>query len=140
MRIGGVSFPDEPRGPEGHSDGDAVLHALIDALLGGAQLGDVGTLFPPGSTAWEGADSAELVRGAVARLREHGWRPTAADVAVAVARPALAPRRSEIIEAIAGMLGIDANAVSVKGTTSDGLGFAGDEALAAWAVAGVARS
>lgn len=139
MRIGGVLFKEEERGPEGHSDGDAVLHALIDALLGGAQLGDVGTLFPPGAPAWTDADSADLVRRTVSRLREHGWRPTAADVAVAVARPSIEPRREEIIERIAGMLGVGADAVSVKGTTSDGLGFAGAEGIAAWAVAGVAR-
>jgi 2-C-methyl-D-erythritol 2,4-cyclodiphosphate synthase len=139
MRIGGVAFPGEDRGPEGHSDGDAVLHALIDALLGGAQLGDVGVLFPPGADAWDGADSRDLLRGAVARLSEHGWRPTAADVAVVVARPKIATRRDEIVATIAGLLGIGLDAVSVKGTTSDGLGFAGNEGIAAWAVAGVAR-
>lgn len=140
MRIGGVLFEGEARGPDGHSDGDAVLHALIDALLGAAQLGDVGALFPPGAPTWEGADSRDLLRRAVARLREHGWRPTAADVAVAIARPAIGPRREEIIEIIAALLGIELDAVSVKGTTSDGLGFAGDEGMAAWAVAGVART
>ena len=139
MRIGGVLFADEERGPEGHSDGDAVLHALIDALLGGAQLGDVGALFPPGDAAWEGADSRDLVRRAVARLEAHGWRPTAVDVAVAVATPAIGPRREEMIEVLAGLLGIGLDAVSVKGTTSDGLGFAGSEGIAAWAVAGVTR-
>ena len=61
MRLAGVAFPDEPRGPEGHSDGDAALHALIDALLGAAALGDVGTLFPSDDAAWAGADSADLV-------------------------------------------------------------------------------
>ncbi|MCA1588685.1 MAG: 2-C-methyl-D-erythritol 2,4-cyclodiphosphate synthase [Chloroflexi bacterium] len=140
MRIGGVLFADEKRGPEGHSDGDAVLHALIDALLGGAQLGDVGSLFPPGEAAWEGADSRDLVRGAVARLDEHGWRPTAADVAVAISRPAIAPRRDDIIEVIAGLLGVELDAVSVKGTTSDALGFAGQDGIAAWAVAGVVHA
>ena len=139
MRIGGLLFADEDRGPEGHSDGDAVLHALIDALLGGAQLGDVGALFPPGSAAWEGADSRDLVRRAVARLAAHGWRPTAADVAIAVATPAIGPRREEMVEVLAALLGVELDAVSVKGTTSDGLGFAGAEGIAAWAVAGVTR-
>jgi 2-C-methyl-D-erythritol 4-phosphate cytidylyltransferase/2-C-methyl-D-erythritol 2,4-cyclodiphosphate synthase len=139
MRVGGVLFAEEDRGPVGHSDGDAALHALIDALLGGAQLGDVGTLFPPGTEAWEGADSRDLVRRAVARLAEHGWRPTAADVAIVVARPSIASRREEIIETVAGLLGVELDNVSVKGTTSDGLGFAGDEGIAAWAVAGVVR-
>ena len=137
MVIGGVIFADEPIGPEGHSDGDAALHALIDALLGAAQLGDVGGLFPPDAAAWEGADSAELVRRSVARLAEHGWRPTSADIAVAVERPAIAPRRDEIAARVASLLGIGAGAVAIKGTTSDGLGFTGSGGIAAWAVAGV---
>lgn len=139
MRIAGVEFPNEQSGPEGHSDGDAALHALIDALLGAAGAGDVGTLFPSGAAEWEGADSAELVRRAVARVGEAGWAPASADVAVAVARPALAPRRAEMAERIAALLGIDPAAVSIKGTTSDGLGFAGREGMAAWAVAAVTR-
>ena len=139
MRLGGVEFPDESRGPEGHSDGDAVLHALIDALLGASQLGDIGVLFPSGADAWAGADSAELLARAVGRMRDAGWRPVSADVAIAVARPAIAPRRAEIEARIAGLLGVDPSAVSIKGTTSDGLGFAGDEGLAAWAVATAER-
>lgn len=139
MRIGGVDFPDETRGPEGHSDGDAVLHALIDALLGASQLGDIGLLFPPGADAWAGADSAELLARAVGRMRDAGWRPVGADVAIAVVRPSIASRRAEIAARIAGLLGVDASAVSIKGTTSDGLGFAGDEGLAAWAVATAER-
>jgi 2-C-methyl-D-erythritol 4-phosphate cytidylyltransferase/2-C-methyl-D-erythritol 2,4-cyclodiphosphate synthase len=140
MRIGGVSFPDEPVGPEGHSDGDALLHALIDALLGAARLGDVGTLFPSGAEAWAGADSAELVRRAVARLAEAGWRPAQADLAVAAERPAIAPRREEIEARVGELLGLDADRVSVKGTTSDGLGITGGGGIAAWAVAGVAQA
>ena len=140
MRIGGVAFPDEPLGPEGHSDGDAALHALIDALLGAARLGDVGALFPPGADAWAGADSADLVRRAVEALAERGWRPTAADLAVAVERPAIAPRRDEIAGRIAALLGLDTGAISVKGTTSDGLGISGGGGIAAWAVAGVERT
>ena len=140
MVLAGVRFEDEPRGPEGHSDGDAALHALIDALLGAAQLGDVGSLFPPGADAWKGADSAELLRRAVARLAEAGWRPTSVDVAVALERPALAPRRDEMAARIAGLLGIAAESVSIKGTTSDGLGFTAGDGVAAWAVAGVERA
>ena len=78
MRLGGLDWDGEPRGPVGHSDGDAVLHAVIDALLGAAGLGDVGTHFPPGTDAWEGADSADLVARAVTRAAESGWRPTGA--------------------------------------------------------------
>lgn len=137
MILGGVRFPDEPRGPEGHSDGDAALHALVDALLGAARLGDIGGLFPSDAAAWEGADSAELLRRAVARLAEAGWRPTSVDLVIAVARPAIAPRRDEMTARLAGLLGIGPEAVSVKGTTSDGLGFTAGEGLAAWAVAGI---
>ncbi len=140
MRIGGVAFPDEPLGPEGHSDGDAALHALIDALLGAASLGDVGALFPPGVDAWAGADSADLVTRTVAALADQGWRPTGADLAVAVERPAIAPRRDEIGGRIAGLLGVDDGAVSIKGTTSDGLGISGGGGIAAWAVARVERA
>jgi 2-C-methyl-D-erythritol 4-phosphate cytidylyltransferase/2-C-methyl-D-erythritol 2,4-cyclodiphosphate synthase len=140
MLIGGLAFPEETRGPEGHSDGDAALHAVADALLGAAALGDVGTLFPSDDTAWEGVDSSVLVKGAVDRLQSEGWRPKAVDLVVAVARPAIAPRRDEIIARLALLLGIDASAISVKGTTSDGLGFAGAEGLAAWAVATVERA
>lgn len=137
MRIAGLAFPDEPLGPEGHSDGDAALHALIDALLGAAGLGDVGSLFPSGEEAWRGADSADLVRRAVARLHEAGWRPTGADLAVAAERPAIAPRRDEIAARIGELLGVDPAAVSVKGTTTDGLGIAGGGGVASWAVASV---
>jgi 2-C-methyl-D-erythritol 2,4-cyclodiphosphate synthase len=140
MRIGGVAFPDEPRGPEGHSDGDAALHALIDALLGAAQMGDIGALFPPGADAWAGADSADLVTRAMAALSDGGWRPVGADLAVAVERPAIAPRRDEIRARIAGLIGVDAAAVSLKGTTSDGLGISGGGGIASWAVALVERS
>jgi 2-C-methyl-D-erythritol 4-phosphate cytidylyltransferase/2-C-methyl-D-erythritol 2,4-cyclodiphosphate synthase len=139
MRIAGVDFPGEPMGPEGHSDGDAALHALIDALLGAAQLGDVGTLFPADGEAWAGADSADLVGAAVGRLAEHGWRPSIADLAVAISRPAIAPRRAEIAERVAGLLGLAAEAVSIKGTTTDGLGITGEGGVAAWAIAGVER-
>jgi 2-C-methyl-D-erythritol 4-phosphate cytidylyltransferase/2-C-methyl-D-erythritol 2,4-cyclodiphosphate synthase len=137
MRVAGVAFADEPRGPEGHSDGDAALHALIDALLGAAALGDVGTLFPSDDAAWADADSADLLSRAVERLRDAGWRPAAADLVVVAARPSIADRRDEIVARVAELLGVEPAAVSVKGTTSDGLGFAGSEGLAAWAMASV---
>ena len=137
MRLAGVDFPDEPRGPEGHSDGDAALHALIDALLGAAAVGDVGTLFPSADEAWKGVDSADLVSRAVERIREAGWRPAAADLSIAIGQPRIADRRDEIAARVAGLLGLKPDAVSVKGTTSDGLGFAGSEGVAAWAVASI---
>jgi 2-C-methyl-D-erythritol 4-phosphate cytidylyltransferase/2-C-methyl-D-erythritol 2,4-cyclodiphosphate synthase len=140
MRVGGLSWDGESRGPLGHSDGDAVLHAIIDALLGAANMGDVGTLFPAGEAAWEGVDSADLVVRAVERLAGARWRPTGVDVTVAAVSPNISSRRDELRDRIAGLLGIDRDEVSVKGTTSDGLGFAGDEGIAAWAVATVDRA
>jgi len=140
MRLGGLTWEGEPRGPQGHSDGDAALHALIDALLGAAGLGDVGTLFPAAAVAWQGVDSADLVARAVSQLRGHGWVPVGADLAIAAARPVIAERRDELAARVAGLLGIAAEAVSVKGTTSDGLGFTGEEGIAAWAIAGVDRA
>jgi 2-C-methyl-D-erythritol 4-phosphate cytidylyltransferase/2-C-methyl-D-erythritol 2,4-cyclodiphosphate synthase len=137
MRIAGVTFPEERRGPEGHSDGDAALHALIDALLGAASLGDVGALFPSDGDRWADADSADLVRRAAGLLSEHGWRPTFADLAIAVAGPPIAPRRDEITARVAHLIGLPPGSVSVKGTTTDGLGIAGAGGIAAWAVAGI---
>jgi 2-C-methyl-D-erythritol 4-phosphate cytidylyltransferase/2-C-methyl-D-erythritol 2,4-cyclodiphosphate synthase len=140
MRVGGITWDGESRGPMGHSDGDAVLHAIIDALLGAARLGDVGTLFPAGEAAWEGVDSADLLARAVERLAAARWRPTGVDVTVAAASPNIASRRDDLRDRIAGLLGIGRDEVSVKGTTSDGLGFAGAEGIAAWAVATVDRA
>lgn len=137
MILAGVAFPDEQRGPEGHSDGDAALHALIDALLGAAALGDLGSFFPSDGKAWKGADSSDLVTRVVDRVREAGWRPAAADLTIAVASPTIADRGDELVQRVAQLLGLKPGAVSVKGTTSDGLGFAGSEGLAAWAVASV---
>ena len=139
MVLAGVGFDDEPRGPSGHSDGDAALHALIDALLGAAGLGDVGTLFPSGGSEWEGADSAQLVKRAVGRLHEAGWRPSSADIAVAIDRPAVAPHRTRIAARVSELLGIDAGSVWIKGTTTDGLGVTAGGGVAAWAVACIER-
>ena len=139
LQLGGLAFPDEPRGLAGHSDGDAALHAVIDALLGAAGMGDVGTLYPPGDDAWKGADSGELVRDAAARIRSAGWTPRSVDLAIGAERPAIGPRREEMSERVAALVGIDRDAVSVRGTTTDGLGFSGTEGVAAWAVAVVER-
>jgi 2-C-methyl-D-erythritol 4-phosphate cytidylyltransferase/2-C-methyl-D-erythritol 2,4-cyclodiphosphate synthase len=137
MRLGGLHFADEPSGPMGHSDGDAVLHAVTDAILGAAGLGDIGTLFPSSDPSLAGADSRDLLRRAVQRLTKDGWSVLWVDVTIAARRPAIAPRREEMTSAIAEALGVAAGAVSVKASTSDGLGFAGAEGIAAWAVAGV---
>jgi 2-C-methyl-D-erythritol 4-phosphate cytidylyltransferase/2-C-methyl-D-erythritol 2,4-cyclodiphosphate synthase len=136
LRLGGLAWPGE-RGLAGHSDGDAALHAVIDALLGAAGLGDIGSLYPPDDARWADADSAELLRGTVERLRSAGWRPVALDVAIVARRPSIANRRDEIRKRLAELTELPAEAVSVKGTTSDGLGFAGAEGIAAFAVASV---
>jgi 2-C-methyl-D-erythritol 4-phosphate cytidylyltransferase/2-C-methyl-D-erythritol 2,4-cyclodiphosphate synthase len=138
MRLGGLDWPGEAAGLAGHSDGDAALHAVIDALLGAAGLGDIGSLYPPDDERWAGADSGELLQGAVERLGAAGWRPSNVDLVVAARRPPIAPRRDEVIKRIAALSGLEPDAVSVKGTTSDGLGFAGEEGVAAFAVAVVA--
>ena len=139
LHLAGLAFPGEA-GLVGHSDGDAALHAVIDALLGAAGLGDVGALFPPDDDRFRDADSAELLRVAVTRLRDGGWRPASLDLAIVARRPPITPRRDEIISRLAELTGIPADAIGVKGTTSDGLGFAGAEGIAAYAVATVEKA
>ncbi len=139
LRLGGLDFPRET-GLAGHSDGDAALHAVIDALLGAAGAGDIGVLFPPEEERWRDADSAELLRSAVGTLREAGWRPVSVDLTIVAPHPAIAPRRDEMARCVAGLCGLEASAVGVKGTTSDGLGFAGAEGIAAYAVAVIGRA
>ena len=139
LRLGGLEFVGESR-LAGHSDGDAGLHAIIDALLGAAAAGDIGTLFPPQDARWRDADSGELLRGAVSTLRAAGWRPSSIDLTIVAERPAIAPRRDEMAARVADLCGIDASAVGVKGTTSDGIGFAGAEGIAAFAVAVIAHA
>ncbi len=139
LRLGGLVFPDEPRGLVGHSDGDAALHAVIDALLGAAGLGDIGTLFPPTDDAWRDADSADLLRRAVEQIGQAGWTPRSIDLAIAAERPAIAPRREEMRARVADLVGLPSDVVTIHGTTTDGLGLPGSEGIAAWAVALVGR-
>ena len=98
----------------------------------------MGTLFPSGEERWAGADSRDLLRQAAGRVRAAGLAPTGIDLVVVAARPAIAPFRTEMAAAIGGLVGLPAAAVTVKGTTSDGLGFAGEDGIAAYAVATVA--
>lgn len=135
MRLGGLDWVDAPAGLAGHSDGDVALHAVVDALLGAAGLGDIGTLFPSDDPRWAGADSAAFVAEAVVRLEAEGWRPASVDLVVVAASPRIGGRRHELTARIGELLGIGAPAVSVKATTSDGLGFGGEEGIAAYAVA-----
>ncbi len=120
--LGGVEFPDEPAGPLGHSDGDAAVHALIDALLGAAGLGDIGTLFPDTDPAWRDADSLDMLRDVMARVRTAGWRVVNADLVLVCERPRVAPRREAIRGRLAPLLGVPPAAVSVKATRGEGLG------------------
>lgn len=137
LRLGGLTFPQET-GLAGHSDGDAALHAVIDALLAAAGAGDIGSAFPSDDEQWRNADSADLLRSTVALLVEAGWHPVSVDLTVVARRPPIAPRRDEMVKRVADLCGLEPAAVSVKGTTSDGLGFAGAEGIAAFALATVA--
>jgi 2-C-methyl-D-erythritol 2,4-cyclodiphosphate synthase len=133
--LAGVEFPGEP-GLVGHSDGDVLSHALVDAILGAAGLGDIGELFPSGDPRWEGATSLGFLTHAIAVVREAGWELVNADCVLVGERPRIASRREEMRAALAGALGVDPGAVTVRATTTDGLGFTGRrEGLAAHAVA-----
>jgi 2-C-methyl-D-erythritol 2,4-cyclodiphosphate synthase len=130
--LGGVRIP-HGSGPHGHSDGDAVLHAIADALLGAAGLDDLGTLFPDSDPAWKGADSADLLRQVVAKVHSAGYRVTNVDVVVMTDGPRIAPSRAAMRSRIGEILGIEAGAVNVKGKSLEGLSQ-GAEVVAAQAV------
>ncbi len=133
--LGGVAI-EHPTGLVGHSDGDVLLHALMDALLGAANLGDLGRHFPSDDPTYEGARSVELLRRVGTLVREHGLAVGSLDATVIAQAPRLAPHVQAMRETIAEALGIDASRVSVKATTHDGLGVIGrEEAIAALAIA-----
>jgi 2-C-methyl-D-erythritol 2,4-cyclodiphosphate synthase len=133
--LGGVAI-DYPRGLAGHSDGDVVSHALIDALLGAANLGDIGSLFPSGDEQYRGASSLDLLWEAYREVREAGWELVNADCVLVGEEPRIGAIREEMGERLCGALGVDAGRVSVRATTTDHLGFPGrGEGLAAHAVA-----
>ena len=118
LRLGGIEITGAPR-LSGHSDGDVALHALADALLGGAGLGDLGRLYPADGRTPEGIASAELVRDVVGRLAAAGWRVATADLTIVGARPRLGGHLDEMRTAIATLLGLDAASVSVKASTGN---------------------
>jgi 2-C-methyl-D-erythritol 2,4-cyclodiphosphate synthase len=131
--LGGVAI-DHPRGLAGHSDGDVLAHALIDALLGAAGLGDIGSLFPPGDERFRGADSLDLLREAYRRVRAEGWKLVNADCVLVGEEPRIAPHREEMRRRLSEA--VDGGEVNVRATTTDRLGFTGrGEGLAAHAVA-----
>lgn len=137
--LGGVGI-DHPRGLVGHSDGDVLAHALTDAVLGAAGLADIGALFPPGDPQWAGASSLDLLARAYADVRAVGWDLVNADVVLIGEEPRIAPHRDEMRARLAGALGVEAERVAVRATTTDRLGFTGrGEGLAAQAVALLSR-
>ena len=132
--LGGVEIPYE-QGLAGHSDADVLAHAITDALLGAAGLGDIGRLFPDTDPRWEGADSLALLEDVVARVRDAGFSVEHVDATVMMERPRLAPHREAIHASLAAVLG----SVNVKATTGEGMGFVGrGEGVAALAVATLA--
>jgi 2-C-methyl-D-erythritol 2,4-cyclodiphosphate synthase len=135
--LGGVEIPHE-QGLAGYSDADVLTHAVIDALLGAAALGDIGQHFPDTDPRYKDADSIELLRTVVALLGERGLEIVNVDATVVLERPKLASHREAIRDRLAAALGVSAGAVNVKATTGEGLGFVGrGEGAAAMAVASV---
>ncbi len=133
--LGGVTIPGET-GLAGHSDADALLHAIIDAILGAAGLGDIGQHFPPGDPQYAGASSRDLLAQALDRVAEAGFAVSSVDATVIAERPPLAPHMPALREAIASVLGIPPGRINVKATTNEGLGTLGrGEGIAALAVA-----
>jgi 2-C-methyl-D-erythritol 2,4-cyclodiphosphate synthase len=140
LRLGGIDV-DSPRGLAGHSDGDVISHALIDALLGAAGLGDIGELFPSDDPQWEGASSLDLLSRAFAVVRDSGFELMNADCVLVGEEPRLAPYREAMRASLADCLGVTRDRITVRATTTDRLGFTGRrEGLAAQAVALVRRS
>ena len=138
--LGGVSF-EHPHGLAGHSDGDVVAHALIDAVLGAANLGDIGSLFPSGDEQYRGASSLDLLWEAYREVREAGWELVNADCVLVAEEPRIGDVRDEMRERLSGAMGLDPDVVSVRATTTDRLGFTGrGEGLAAHAVALLRRT
>ena len=133
VMLGGVRVPHRC-GVLAHSDGDVILHALCDAMLGALALGDIGQHFPPSDDRWKGADSSQFVRHCDGLLRGRGWQVGNADITVICERPKVGPHALAMRETVARLLGIDLDRVSIKATTSEKLGFTGrEEGIAAQA-------
>jgi 2-C-methyl-D-erythritol 2,4-cyclodiphosphate synthase len=132
--LAGVELP-SPQGLLGHSDADVLAHAVIDALLGAAGLGDIGALFPDTDERWRDADSMQLLAQAFERVRAQGWRVGNIDCTLIAQQPRIAPHVPAMRERLAAALGIGTDAVSIKGKTTEWLGFTGrGEGIAALAV------
>ena len=138
--LGGIVVPFE-RGLDGYSDGDVLIHAVIDAMLGGAGLGDIGTHFPTSDSRYEGIASSELLTETVGALIGSRWRTAYLDATILAERPVLSPYMARIRQTLAALLRLEADCVNVKATTSDGLGFIGrGDGIAALAVATLERT
>ena len=136
--LGGVTFPGAELGLDGHSDADVLTHAVMDALLGAAGLDDIGVHFPDTDGAYKDADSIALLRSVVATLAERGLTLVHVDTTVLMERPKLGPHRAAMRARLADALGLDVEAVNVKASTGEGMGFVGRlEGVAALAVATV---
>jgi 2-C-methyl-D-erythritol 2,4-cyclodiphosphate synthase len=132
--LGGVTIPHD-RGLAGHSDADAVAHALTDALLGAAGLGDIGRHFPPSDERWKDADSLDLLRRVMPLLEEEGYQVVNADVTVVTESPKIGPHAPEMATRLAEVIGISPGNISIKGKTNEGLGWIGrGEGIAVLAV------
>lgn len=137
--IGGVDIPFE-KGLLGHSDADVLLHAVTDALLGGAGLGDIGRHYPDTDPRWKGADSLELLKDAVKKVNALGFFPVNVDATVICQLPKITPHAAQMRANIAAALGVDEDCVNIKGKTEEGLGFTGaGQGIAARAVALIER-
>ncbi len=137
--LGGVDIPNE-EGLDGHSDADVLSHAIIDALLGAAAMGDIGQHFPDTDERFRDADSLDLLRSVVSALEQNGFRIVGVDATVMMQRPRLSPYRETIRETLAAALAVGVGNVNVKATTGEGLGFVGrSEGVAAMAVASLDR-
>ena len=137
LRLGGVTIP-HTHGLAAHSDGDAVLHAVVDALLGAAALGDIGTFFPDDDTQWKNADSARFVKGAVEAVSKAGYQVVQVDVTIVAEKPKLNPFVQQMRAATARALGVSMEHVSIKAKSNEGMGWVGrGEGIATMAVATV---
>lgn len=139
LRLGGVDIPHD-RSLAGHSDGDAVAHAITDAILGAAGAGDIGAMFPDTDPVNRGRDSVEMLRIAVAAVRDLGWKVGNVDVTVVAELPRIGPYRDAMRAALAPALGVAPSDISIKGKSNEGMGSIGrGEGLACFAVAALAR-
>ena len=135
--LGGVRIP-HPLGLDGHSDADAVIHALCDALLGTLALGDIGHHFPPSDPRFLGKDSRFFLREVGSLVRSNGYRPHQVDVTILAERPRISPHIPDMVAALAECLDMASSDISIKATTTERMGFTGrEEGIAVWAIATV---